>query len=487
MSPEDKEHWEEMARQDKARYLKQKEEYAGPWKVPADMKKPKDPTAPKKPTPAYFSFSNERRQVVKKENPTASNGEISKILSKMWKEADEETRTMYVEKEKEERKMYNQAVEEWKKDKKESGRENWWEHDTSTTDGGGDHKRARLDILADLAPQHEIMAAGRRRLDPSDHGGPNRTAQPASNSSFGQSSPSVTHEQLSALSSHRGLQAIASLLPSLMGPGYQSSNNTGGVRSQLLPEHGRGNISLTSPQVMDVLQQLLGQQQASIASSPSGHGGLQSLGAVGSFSLENLLSGGQPSSTNSSNNASSVQQLANQQGLLTSLMGGPNNLQQQQSTPQDYSSTLQGLNMNELLSLLGSCMAQVPQQHQLHGNYPTQHPLQGLQAFQLSLLQQGLQSNFLQQLQPPPPARHSTTSLNANPTLAALLGQHLSGNSTQPQDQQYQFLQQSRSEQLTQSLLQNLLQQGSNSNPASSVPSTLEDAISRLVRGNQQF
>ena len=106
MSSEDKEKWEEMARQDKARYLKQKEEYSGPWKVPADMKRPKDPTAPKKPTPAYFSFSNERRQAVKKEHPTAGNGEISKILSKMWKEADVETRSVYVEKEKMERDLF---------------------------------------------------------------------------------------------------------------------------------------------------------------------------------------------------------------------------------------------------------------------------------------------------------------------------------------------------------------------------------------------
>lgn len=49
LNPEEKEVWEKKARKDKARYEVEKAMYKGPWKVPANKRTPKDPSAPKRP------------------------------------------------------------------------------------------------------------------------------------------------------------------------------------------------------------------------------------------------------------------------------------------------------------------------------------------------------------------------------------------------------------------------------------------------------
>jgi hypothetical protein len=118
MGPQERESWEERARQDKARYMNEKAHYEGPWKVPANKRKPKDPTSPKKPVPAYFAFSNARRQRIKNENPNATNAEISRILAKMWKEAPEDVKNVYLEEEAGRREEHAIAMEEWRKQNK---------------------------------------------------------------------------------------------------------------------------------------------------------------------------------------------------------------------------------------------------------------------------------------------------------------------------------------------------------------------------------
>lgn len=526
MSSEEKERWEEMARQDKARYLKQKEEYAGPWKVPADMKKPKDPTAPKKPTPAYFSFSNERRQVVKKENPSASNGEISKILSKMWKDADDETRSIYIEKEKEERQLYNQAVEKWKQEKKDSGRENWWEHETATTDDepgrdggrGSKNKRSRLDILADSAPQHETISVGQNRLDASDQGGLiGSTPIPASalSTMIGLSGP-LSMQDLTTLSSQRGLQAIASLLPSLLGQGSQVSDSTSGSHSQTNPfathlfSPAGNSHNSSSVQILDALQQILTQQQP----AARGRATLQSMGEGGSLSLASLFGAGFPSTTTAALSSHSASSSANQSGnqahLLATLMGAAMSQQQQQQQQQQSSihhdiSALQGANIHALLSILGGgTSSRTPPQQQINSNpFLAQLSLQDLQSLQqLSFLQQGLlQGNSLSSTNftghggssASSETRPSSGGLSASSpssSLATLLGlHHLAGNSGRvdqrtsgptgsssatpqhpsssqfhpfiSQQQQQQRLDSPSSDQLRESLLQSWLQQQS--------------------------
>eukprot|EP00429_Kryptoperidinium_foliaceum_P020444 CAMPEP_0176039300 /NCGR_PEP_ID=MMETSP0120_2-20121206/19481_1 /TAXON_ID=160619 /ORGANISM="Kryptoperidinium foliaceum, Strain CCMP 1326" /LENGTH=589 /DNA_ID=CAMNT_0017372695 /DNA_START=100 /DNA_END=1869 /DNA_ORIENTATION=- len=470
MTAEEKEKWEEMAKEDKARYLKQKEEYAGPWKVPADMKKPKDPTAPKKPTPAYFSFSNERRQAVKKANPTASNGEISKMLSKMWKEADEETRAKYVEKEKKEREQYNKAVEKWKKERKESGRENWWEFEQQMSpDMGNERKRAKLDMLADAAPQHEAM--GRR-----DPFAANMAAFAQSQNPLAQSPQE--QQMLAALSSGQpdALQTLTNLFPQFSGQqnnGQASSSSSSNIFAPPQPD-SQGHPHTPNPQMLSMLQQLLGQQQQAQQQqqqpSPSMMGQQQyGGGGGGGFSLSGLL--GQPSNAYSGG-GTSTNQTSN---LLASLLGGSHDAQQQQQS--QGNSSFNALNEMLLSALLRGGGQQQDTQQQ-------QNPI--------SLLQQVLPSNVLQQFQSHSQSQApESQQANHNSALAALLGQQMS-NSAQ-QDQQYQAPQASSTDQLTQSLLQNLLQQGGGGNriqeqqqqqqtPANMA--ALQEVLSRFVRGN---
>lgn len=115
MKSTDRKIWEKKAQQDKVRYMAEKAEYEGPWKILANKRLPKDPSSPKKPVPAYFAFSNARRQKVKSDNPSASNAEISGILSNMWKEAPEAIRKVYVEEEASRRQEYAVEMEKWRR------------------------------------------------------------------------------------------------------------------------------------------------------------------------------------------------------------------------------------------------------------------------------------------------------------------------------------------------------------------------------------
>ena len=123
MGPDERKHWEVLAMQDKARYMTEKEHFAGPWMVPCSGKRrPKDPTAPKKAVPAYFLFSNARRQDIKNQHPMASNGEISRILAQMWKEAPDDVKQTYLEGEQKSRDRYAREMEEWKRQQQTSNK-----------------------------------------------------------------------------------------------------------------------------------------------------------------------------------------------------------------------------------------------------------------------------------------------------------------------------------------------------------------------------
>lgn len=115
MGAEEKEVWEKMARKDKARYEVEKAMYKGPWKVPANKRTPKDPTAPKRPMSAFLAFSNKRRAGLKRENPDATNADLSKMLSKTWKEAPDDLRKKYMDEEAELRAKYKIAMAAWRK------------------------------------------------------------------------------------------------------------------------------------------------------------------------------------------------------------------------------------------------------------------------------------------------------------------------------------------------------------------------------------
>mmetsp|Transcript_35912 Transcript_35912/g.41027 ORF Transcript_35912/g.41027 Transcript_35912/m.41027 type:complete len:545 (-) Transcript_35912:415-2049(-) len=122
--PEDeREKWEEMARQDKARYEMEKSMYTGPWKVPAQTKRvSKDPRAPKRPMSAFLSFSNSKRSYVKSLHPDARNSDISKILAQMWKDANPEEKQVFIDKEFRLRQNYKLLMSEWKRENEEEFR-----------------------------------------------------------------------------------------------------------------------------------------------------------------------------------------------------------------------------------------------------------------------------------------------------------------------------------------------------------------------------
>ncbi|EEC43404.1 predicted protein, partial [Phaeodactylum tricornutum CCAP 1055/1] len=114
LDPDDKEVWEKKARKDKARYEVEKAMYKGPWKIQANKRTPKDPTAPKRPMSAFLAFSNKRRAALKRQHPDATNADLSKMLSKTWKEAPEELRRKYMDEEAGLRAKYKELMGTWR-------------------------------------------------------------------------------------------------------------------------------------------------------------------------------------------------------------------------------------------------------------------------------------------------------------------------------------------------------------------------------------
>ena len=115
MGAEEKEDWEKKARKDKARYEVEKSLYKGPWKVAANKRTPKDPSAPKRPMSAFLAFSNKRRAGLKREHPDATNADLSKMLSVSWREAPLELKKKYMDEEAGLRATYKVEMAKWRK------------------------------------------------------------------------------------------------------------------------------------------------------------------------------------------------------------------------------------------------------------------------------------------------------------------------------------------------------------------------------------
>ena len=96
LTPSERAVWDEKARVDKERFMIEKQLYRGPWKVASPDECKKDPSAPKRPMSSFLSYSNGKRAAVKAQNPHYSNADISKALSKMWKEAPQEERDFHI-------------------------------------------------------------------------------------------------------------------------------------------------------------------------------------------------------------------------------------------------------------------------------------------------------------------------------------------------------------------------------------------------------
>ena len=116
MSPEEREIWEEKSRNDKSRYEAEMQVYNESRKT---KRTKKDPDAPKRPMSAFLAFSNQRRRALKRDNPHATNADLSKMLSKQWKEATPEFKAEFVEEEAKKRAQYKIDIVAWRKKKSE--------------------------------------------------------------------------------------------------------------------------------------------------------------------------------------------------------------------------------------------------------------------------------------------------------------------------------------------------------------------------------
>jgi hypothetical protein len=115
LTPDEKTRWEAEAQKDKARYEVEKSMYQGPWKVPANKRTPKDPSAPKRPMSAFLAYSNKLRAGLKKLNPKATNSDLSKMLSVTWKSLPDADRQRFMEEESALRALYKVEMERWRK------------------------------------------------------------------------------------------------------------------------------------------------------------------------------------------------------------------------------------------------------------------------------------------------------------------------------------------------------------------------------------
>ncbi|XP_051537255.1 high mobility group protein B3-like [Myxocyprinus asiaticus] len=81
MSPKEKTKFEDLAKQDKARYDQEMMHY-NPGKK--GKKQKKDPNAPRRPPSGFFLFCGEHRSSIKVQNPSLGIGDVAKRLGEMW-------------------------------------------------------------------------------------------------------------------------------------------------------------------------------------------------------------------------------------------------------------------------------------------------------------------------------------------------------------------------------------------------------------------
>ncbi|KAG2464375.1 HMGB3 protein, partial [Polypterus senegalus] len=93
MSGKEKSKFDDLAKQDKARYDNEMKDYQ-----PAKGKKKKDPNAPKRPPSGFFIFCSEQRPKIKSANPSLSIGDVAKKLGEMWNNLNDAAKQPYVNK-----------------------------------------------------------------------------------------------------------------------------------------------------------------------------------------------------------------------------------------------------------------------------------------------------------------------------------------------------------------------------------------------------
>ncbi|XP_066571004.1 high mobility group protein B3 [Amia ocellicauda] len=116
MSAKEKSKFEDLAKQDKARYDTEMKTY-----MPGKGGKKKDPNAPKRPPSGFFLFCSEQRPKIKGTNPSLSIGEVAKKLGEMWNKLNDTTKQPYLHKANELKEKYKKDVAKYKSKGKVDG------------------------------------------------------------------------------------------------------------------------------------------------------------------------------------------------------------------------------------------------------------------------------------------------------------------------------------------------------------------------------
>jgi len=78
------------------------------------QKQMKDPNRPKKPMTAYMLFCNDNRDAIRKKNPDAKLGDVSKLLAEKWGKVSEKDKKKFNDKAEEEREKYENEMINYK-------------------------------------------------------------------------------------------------------------------------------------------------------------------------------------------------------------------------------------------------------------------------------------------------------------------------------------------------------------------------------------
>ena len=116
---------------------------------------------------AYLMFSQARREGVKKENPYASFGEVSKMIGEQWKELDEEERRTWATESEKDKERYQQEMEQLR----ETDPDRYEEALREGKGKGKGKKKARGAAGEDDAEEGERPKKKKRKSDSDSEGG----------------------------------------------------------------------------------------------------------------------------------------------------------------------------------------------------------------------------------------------------------------------------------------------------------------------------
>lgn len=115
LSDVEKQHFSDMATQDRARYAKELQSYRGPRIRNRRRKTRKDPRAPKRALSAFFWFCSDERPKVRAVTPNASVGKVARELGMLWASAEQDVKDKYEKMAIKDKQRYEEQMEAYKK------------------------------------------------------------------------------------------------------------------------------------------------------------------------------------------------------------------------------------------------------------------------------------------------------------------------------------------------------------------------------------